>query len=207
MDILGYSKVCASWAPTQFTEVHKQSRLDACSELLEYCHSDKTFLQQIVTGDETWIHQFKPESKRASMESRHPTSPRSKKFKSQQSTGKVMVTVCSNSLGVILVDFMSKGATISSDVYIDTLKKLKARIQRVRPVGKCLRFYCNMTTLGLTPASKPVRSLAPLAGQQFHIPHIRQTWNALTSLCLDLSKKEDDVSPVMKRSKLLLESG
>ena len=133
MDILGYSKVCASWAPTQFTEVHKQSRLDACSELLEYCHSDKTFLQQIVTGDETWIGQFEPESKRASMESRHPTSPRSKKFKFQQSTGKVMVTVCSNSLGVILVDFMSKGATISSNVYIHTLKKLKERIQRVRP--------------------------------------------------------------------------
>ena len=28
---------------------------------------------------------------------------------------------------------MSKGATINSDLYIDTLKKLKARIQRVQP--------------------------------------------------------------------------
>ena len=54
-----------------------------------------------------------------------------KKFKSQQSAGKVMVTVFWDSVGVILVDFMSKQATINSDVYIDTLKKLKARIQRV----------------------------------------------------------------------------
>ena len=30
-----------------------------------------------------------------------------------------------------MVDFMSIGATINSDVYIDTLKKLKAKIRRV----------------------------------------------------------------------------
>ena len=44
-----------------------------------------------------------------------------------------MVTVFWDSVGVILVDFMSKEATINSDVYIDTLKKLKARIRTVRP--------------------------------------------------------------------------
>ena len=70
------------------------------------------------------------------MEWRHPTSPRLKKFKSQQSAGKVMVTVFWDSVGVILVDFTSKGATINSDVYIDTLEKLKARIRRVRPALK-----------------------------------------------------------------------
>ena len=43
-----------------------------------------------------------------------------------------MVTVFWDSVGVILVDFMSKRATINSDVYIGTLKKLKARIRRVR---------------------------------------------------------------------------
>ena len=42
-----------------------------------------------------------------------------------------MVTVFWDNVGVILVDFMSKRATINSDVYIDALKKLKARIQRV----------------------------------------------------------------------------
>ena len=45
MDSLRYSKVCARWVPRQLTEAHKQSHLEACSELLEYCHSDKTFLQ------------------------------------------------------------------------------------------------------------------------------------------------------------------
>ena len=67
------------------------------------------------------------------MEWRYLTSPRSKKFKSQQSAEKVMVTVFWDSVGVILVDIMSKGATINSAVYINTLKKLNAKIRRVRP--------------------------------------------------------------------------
>ena len=46
-----------------------------------------------------------------------------------------------------------------------------------------------MTTLGLTPASKPERSSAPLIRQQFHIPHICQTWYFLISICLGPSKK------------------
>ena len=71
MDTLGYSKMCARWVPRQLAEANKQFRLEACSELFEYCHSEKTFLQLIVTGDETWVHHFKPESKRASMEWRH----------------------------------------------------------------------------------------------------------------------------------------
>ena len=46
MDTLGYSKVCARWVPRQLTKAHKQSRLEACSELLEYCHSDKPFCSE-----------------------------------------------------------------------------------------------------------------------------------------------------------------
>ena len=133
MDTLEYSKVCARWVPRQLTEVHKLSHLEACSEFLEYCHSDKIFLQRIVTEDETWVHHFESESKRASMEWRHPISPCSKKFKNQQSAGKLMVTAFWDSVGVILVDFVSKGTTTNLDVYIDTLKKLKVRIRRVRP--------------------------------------------------------------------------
>ena len=143
VDTLGYSKVCARWVPKHLTEAHKQFRLEAGSELLEYCHSDKTFLQRIVTEDETWVHHFEPESKRASMEWRHPTS---KKFKSHQSAGKVMLTVFWNNAGVILVDVMSKGGTINSDVYIDILKKLKAKTQRVRPaleISKVLLQHDN----------------------------------------------------------------
>ena len=114
-------------------DFHEQARFEACSELIECHKSDKTFLSRIVTGDGTGVHHYEPELKRSSMEMRHPTSPRVKKFKSQCSAGKIMATVFWDIEGVILVGFMPKGSTINSDVYIDTLRKLKARLRRVRP--------------------------------------------------------------------------
>ena len=103
---LGFAKVCARWVPRQLLDFHKKARFEACSELIECHRSDKTFLSRIVTGDETWVHHYEPQSKRSSMEWRHPTSPRAKKFKSQRSAGKIMATVFWDIEGVILVDFM-----------------------------------------------------------------------------------------------------
>ena len=45
------------------------------------------FLFNIVTGDESWIHHFDPEEKRLSMQYRHTSSPRPKKFKTMPSAG------------------------------------------------------------------------------------------------------------------------
>ena len=67
------------------------------------------------------------------MEWRHSNSPRTKKFKAQKSAGKIMATVFLDSQGVILVDILPKGQTINSEVDIETLRKLKAKIRRVWP--------------------------------------------------------------------------
>ena len=94
-----------------------------------------------------------------------------------------MVTVFLDSVGVILVDFMSKGATINSEVYIDTLKKLKARIRRVRPalkMSKVLLQHDNarphtslktrevISSFGWTTISHPPYS-PDLAPSDFHL--------------------------------------
>ena len=130
---LGYSKVCAHWVPRQLTEGHKTERVRCCTQLLEHHQGDPTFLERIITGDETWVYHFEPESKRRSMEWRHPNSPRTKKFKAQKSAAKIMATVFWDSQGVILLDFLPKGETINSEVYIETFRKLKAKIECVRP--------------------------------------------------------------------------
>jgi hypothetical protein len=51
------------------------------------------FLERIVTTDETWVHHYEPESKAQSMAWKHPTSHVAKKFKSQPSAGKIMLTL------------------------------------------------------------------------------------------------------------------
>jgi len=102
-DSLMFSKVCARWVPKELTEEHKHKCLDVCSRhLARYREERDNFLQQIVTGDETWIHNYEPESKRHSMQWKHPSSPVAKKFKMQPSAGKLMLTVFWDSEGPIL---------------------------------------------------------------------------------------------------------
>jgi len=74
-DSLKFSKVCDMWVPKELTEDHKRKRLDICSRhLARYREEGDNFQQQIVTGDETWIHHYEPEIKRQSMQWKHPSS-------------------------------------------------------------------------------------------------------------------------------------
>jgi hypothetical protein len=61
--------------------------------LARYEAEGDDFLSTTVTGDETWIHHFKPKTKRQSMEWHHTTSPWKKKFNSIPSASKIMATV------------------------------------------------------------------------------------------------------------------
>ena len=131
---LGFNKVCARWVPKQLTQLHKQQRLDICQKHLDrYGNERDVFLNRIVTGDETWVHHYEPESKRQSMEWKHPNSPCKKKFKSQPSAGKLMLTVFWDSQGVVLEHYQEKGITINSARYSEMLiDKLKPAIRSKR---------------------------------------------------------------------------
>jgi histone-lysine N-methyltransferase SETMAR len=130
---LAYRKLCARWVPKQLTEEHKMKRrASALAFLTRYREQEDDFLNQIVTGDETWVSHTTPETKRQSMEWRHTSSPVKTKFKRTISSRKIMCTVFWDRKGVLLVDFMPPGTTINSDVYCETLKKLRRAIQNKR---------------------------------------------------------------------------
>ena len=50
--------------PRQLTNAHKQAHFETCGELCEFHTRDKTFLERIVTGDDTWVYPYEPESKK-----------------------------------------------------------------------------------------------------------------------------------------------
>ena len=79
------------------------------------------FLGRIVTGDETWVHYHQPETKKVSEEWRHTSSPKPKKFRTQPSAGKVMLTLL-DKRGVILEHYMPRGNTVMSTTNADLLK-------------------------------------------------------------------------------------
>jgi hypothetical protein len=88
---------------------HKHKRLDICSRhLVCYREEVDNFLQRIVTGDETWVHHYQPETKWKSMQWKHPSSPAAKKFETQPLSGKL--TIFWDSQGPILETCLERGA-------------------------------------------------------------------------------------------------
>jgi histone-lysine N-methyltransferase SETMAR len=108
-------------------------------QLLRYETEGNAFLFRIVTGDESWVHHFTPESKAASMAWKHTTSLVRKKFKTTPSAGKVLLTVFWNAEGVLLLDFLKRGRgrgerrSVNAERYCETLTRLKNAIRRKRP--------------------------------------------------------------------------
>jgi hypothetical protein len=82
--------------------------------LLRYTVEGEDMLNRIVPGDESWVHHYHPESKRASMQWKHPSSPShsTKKFKVTPSAGKVMSTVFWQSNGMLLAHFQKRGENV-----------------------------------------------------------------------------------------------
>jgi len=69
---LDMRKVCAKMVPKELTEEQKQRRVTICQDLLE---RQDDILGHVITGDETWIYQYDPETKRQSVQWKTANSP------------------------------------------------------------------------------------------------------------------------------------
>ena len=72
---LGMRKVCAKLVPKILSEDQKKRRIDFCKDMLEKIRDDPNILYQVITGDETWVFQYDPETKRQSMQWKTAGSP------------------------------------------------------------------------------------------------------------------------------------
>ena len=105
----------------------KAQRKTICTQLLErFTHDGERFLRSIISGDESWVHRYDPESK---MQYRNKNSP---KFKVVASARKVLLTIFWDMEGIVHIEFLEQGTTIHSERYVSTLRALKGRLRRVR---------------------------------------------------------------------------
>ena len=126
------------------TDEMKKNRVKMNKNFLKRYHQEgDSFLQNIITGDETWVFHYEPETKLQLMEYRHLTSLCVQKFKAEKSAQKVMLTIFWDACGVIHKEYMARGTTINSTSYSVTLQKLKNRIQRIRPIFTWFLLHHN----------------------------------------------------------------
>ncbi|UYV68372.1 hypothetical protein LAZ67_5004121 [Cordylochernes scorpioides] len=110
---LGLRKLSARCVPKHLTPDQKAVRRKLYSDNLALFDTNpEDFVNRFVTMDETWAHHFTPLSKQLR---KHSGSPPPKKAKTVPSAGKVMVSVFWDSEGVLLLNFLNKGQTITGN--------------------------------------------------------------------------------------------
>ena len=88
------------------------------------------FISRFVAVDETWLHHFDPERKAKSMTWKQDTSPPPRKFRVVMSARKVIATVFWESEGIVLIDYLEHGSTISGNDYADWLENVERQWKR-----------------------------------------------------------------------------
>ena len=131
-DRLGMRKLAARWVPKSLSDEKMATRASVCSALLKRFRSKDDLLLRLVTVDETWVHYYEPENKVQIRQWVGPGSPRSKKFNTQPSSGKVMGTVFWDAKRVNMLDFLPKRSTIIGVYYANLLDQLRTAIREKR---------------------------------------------------------------------------
>jgi histone-lysine N-methyltransferase SETMAR len=141
---LHMKKLSARWVPRLLTIDQKRVRVTISKHCLElFKHNPSEFLRRFITVDETWVHHFTPESKQQSKQWIEAGSSAPKKAKVEKSAGKVMATVFWDSCGIIFIDYLEKGKTITGEYYAALLDRLNNEIKQKRPhlVKKKVLFH------------------------------------------------------------------
>ena len=126
---LDMRKVCA----TNLTTEQKANQRDVCLDLLDHLESEPEFFSRVTTGDELWILEYDPETKRQIREWHTANSPRPKKARMTKSKIKSMLICLFDSQGIVHKEFVPPGQTVNQTFYREVLERLRKRVARVRP--------------------------------------------------------------------------
>lgn len=130
---LNMHRIAAKFVPRLLTFDQKQRRLDVCQELRDTANGDPTFISRIITGDESWVYGYDPETKQQSSQWKSPKSPRPKKARQVRSATKSMLIVFFDIKGVVHREFVPSDRTVNSEFYCDVLRRLREDVRRKRP--------------------------------------------------------------------------
>ena len=90
---LNMFRVAAKFVPRFLTTETKEHRVAICEELRQRALDAPSFMSRVITGDESWVYGYDPETKHQSSQWKSPGSPRPKKARQSRSALKSMLIV------------------------------------------------------------------------------------------------------------------
>src|SRR5215510_14413982 len=108
-------------------------------------------MSRVITGDESWVYGYDPETKQQSSQWKNPGSPRPKKARQSRSVLKSMLILFFDIRGIVHHAFVPQGQTMNTQFYCSVLRRLRENIRRKRPeLWRRAIGCCMMTTHPLT---------------------------------------------------------
>ncbi|XP_011063832.1 PREDICTED: uncharacterized protein LOC105151689 [Acromyrmex echinatior] len=100
-DHLSVRKLCSRWIPHNLIEAQKQARVKWSKEMLKKFNRGRSNLvYNIVTGDETWIYSYEPESKQQSTDWVFQNESKPTKVVRSRSAAKQMIACFFSYIGI-----------------------------------------------------------------------------------------------------------
>jgi histone-lysine N-methyltransferase SETMAR len=83
--------IAAKFVPRLLSNDQKEHLVAVCRELEYQARDDLNFISKVITGDESWVYGYDPETKQQSSLWKSPNSPRLKKSASSSQQCQVHV--------------------------------------------------------------------------------------------------------------------
>ena len=121
--------------PTLLCVDQNQQRLEVCLDLKENTANDPRFLSNVITGDETWVYAYDPETKTQPSQWKSPGSPRPKKARQVRSNIKSMLMLIwfFDQKEIVHKELVPPGQTVNAAFYVEDLIRLRENVGTKRP--------------------------------------------------------------------------
>ena len=121
-------RVTSKFMPRLLSVEQKQQRLDVCLDLKRNAANDPSFLSNVITGGETWVYAYDPETKTQSSQWKSLGSPRPKKARQVRSNIKSMLICFFDQKGTVHTEFVPRGQTVNAAFYIEVMNCLRENV-------------------------------------------------------------------------------
>ncbi|UYV69145.1 hypothetical protein LAZ67_6002586 [Cordylochernes scorpioides] len=126
-------RTSSKFVPWILTEEQKEVRMDVCKKMAELTRTDPEWMQKIITGYETWVYQYDPETKRQSSQWIERGEPKPKKARFTKSKVMTLLVTFFYINGLVHHEFIPFGRTINQEVYLGIMRRLREAVGLKRP--------------------------------------------------------------------------
>jgi transposase len=125
-------RVVAKFVPKLLSQEQQKLCLEVVQDMLECANGDPEFLKTVITGDETWVYGYDPETKVQSSQWKHSSFPRPKKVQRVRCKVKGLPTAFFDYRGIVNRSYAPKSQTINKEYYLEVIHHLRDAVRRKR---------------------------------------------------------------------------